>query len=435
MPATNKNVSFWLVVLPNIVFLYASLYVSFLLRYRGVVEAESFNAHLQAFSVLYVLWFLVLFIFGLFEVRTLRRYTSLIFNLASAMLVNLLVAITYFYLQPQLILTPRRFLLIHVGVTFILLLAWYLLVKYLLKNRITEGVYLFSLAGEQKELEEQIRQHDYLGFRVLGYLTEQQLDAGALKQNASIILPDSLHAQPAIVSRLYELRKLGVNFLSYQDFYENLTRRVYLSDLSEIWFLENITYRERRFFNMVKRAMDIVFGLLIGLAFVITFPLCALLVKLSSRGPVFFIQERVGKDGKVFKVYKYRTMNGGAANTWTEQRDPRITRVGRFMRQTRLDEWPQCINLLLGTMSLVGPRPEQVHLVEQLKSQIPFYDERHVVKPGLTGWAQLNIYAGSVEETKLKLQYDLYYIKHRSFMFDAEIILKTLYTIFTWKGR
>ena len=116
-------------------------------------------------------------------------------------------------------------------------------------------------------------------------------------------------------------------------------------------------------------------------------------------------------------------------------KDARIIPFGSILRATGLDELPQLLNVLRGEMSLVGPRPEQPHIVEELKQKIPFYDERHLVKPGLTGWAQLNIYAGSVEETKLKLQYDLYYIKHRSFLFDLEIILKTIYYIFTWQGR
>jgi lipopolysaccharide/colanic/teichoic acid biosynthesis glycosyltransferase len=109
--------------------------------------------------------------------------------------------------------------------------------------------------------------------------------------------------------------------------------------------------------------------------------------------------------------------------------------LGRFLRKSKLDELPQFVNVLRGTMSVVGPRPEQPHLVDALRGQIPFYEERHLVKPGITGWAQLHVYAGSVEETKLKLQYDLYYIKHRSFLFDLEILLKTVYFIFTWSGR
>ena len=185
----------------------------------------------------------------------------------------------------------------------------------------------------------------------------------------------------------------------------------------------------------MKRALDICFGLIGFIFFLASLPFCALLIKLNSSGPILFVQERVGKKGKLFNVYKYRTMSGGAVNTWTSVNDPRITKVGKFLRKSRIDEWPQFINLLLGTMSLAGPRPEQPHIVEDLKKQIPFYDERHLVKPGITGWAQLNIYAGSLEESKLKLQYDLYYIKHRSFLFDLEIILKTIYYIFTWQGR
>jgi lipopolysaccharide/colanic/teichoic acid biosynthesis glycosyltransferase len=129
-------------------------------------------------------------------------------------------------------------------------------------------------------------------------------------------------------------------------------------------------------------------------------------------------------------------MKGGVSNTWTTVSDPRVTTLGRFLRMSRLDELPQCINLILGTMSIVGPRPEQVHLVAQLREKISFYDERHMVKPGLTGWAQINnIYAATVEETELKLQYDLYYIKNRSLLFDLEIILKTIYYVFSWQGR
>jgi lipopolysaccharide/colanic/teichoic acid biosynthesis glycosyltransferase len=323
-----------------------------------------------------------------------------------------------------------------VAVTFVFLLGWYLLVKYLLKSRLTEDIYLFSFNNELQELEQEIGRHNYLGFKVLGHLNEQSLAQVCFSKDCGVILPDNLHTKPEILEKFYELRKDGVAFYNHKNFYENLLRRVYLSQLNEVWFLENVDYREKRFYGLVKRIVDLLAGAVAAVVFAVTFPICALLVKISSKGPVLFIQERVGKNGKTFKVYKYRTMSGGPTNTWTSVNDPRITKVGKFMRKSRLDELPQFINLALGNMSLVGPRPEQDCIVEELKDLIPFYDERHLVKPGLTGWAQLNnIYAGNMDETKLKLQYDLYYIKHRGFLFDLEIILKTVYYMFTWQGR
>jgi lipopolysaccharide/colanic/teichoic acid biosynthesis glycosyltransferase len=128
-------------------------------------------------------------------------------------------------------------------------------------------------------------------------------------------------------------------------------------------------------------------------------------------------------------------MTTATGTSWTEVNDPRITKFGNIMRKTRIDELPQSLNLIKGDISLVGPRPEQMGIVERLRKKIPFFDERHLVKPGITGWAQLNIYAGSLEESRKKLQYDLYYIRRRSLLLDMEIILKTVYYIFTWQGR
>jgi exopolysaccharide biosynthesis polyprenyl glycosylphosphotransferase len=391
---------------------------------------------LRVFSVIYLLWLVVLFIHNLFDFSSLRRYTVLFFNLVIAMAVNLLVAVSYFYFQPGLIYTPRRFLLINVAVALLLLLVWHLLLKYFLKNRLTEDLYLFSVDGELTELEKEIALRDYLGFRVLGHLNQQTLSGVNFAGHHGIILPDGLAGKPELLKKFYELRKVGVTFYYHALFYEQLLRKVAVRELTEEWFLENVRYSEKRLYTLCKRLVDMCAGLLGGVLFLVTFPLCALAVKLSSPGPILFVQQRVGQHGRVFWVYKYRTMSGSVSNTWTAIGDPRITPIGRFLRKSRLDELPQCINLIVGNMSLVGPRPEQVHLVEELRAAVPFYDERHLVKPGITGWAQINnVYAANVEETVHKLQYDLYYIKHRSFLFDLEIILKTIYYVFSLRGR
>lgn len=436
MANKRKLFSFWLMFLPDLALLYAGLLLTLRVRYGANVNSEITSAHLTAFSMVFVFWLIVFFSHGLFEISALRRYASLFFNLLSAMVVNLLIAITFFYLQPNLILTPRRFLIIDLAITFVLLLLWHLLIKYFLKNKLVEGLYLFSFNNELAELEREISSYSYLGFKVLGHLNSETLSQVKFGPSDGIVLPENLQGSPDTLARFYQLRTLGVSFYNHKDFYEELLRRVYLSQINEIWFLENIDYREKRIYNLIKRLIDLVLGVFGFLVFVATLPILALLIKLTSQGPIFFVQERVGRHGKVFKVYKYRSMSyGTATNTWTSVNDPRITQFGKFLRVTRLDELPQFINLILSNMSLVGPRPEQPHLVLELKRTVPFYDERHLVKPGLTGWAQLNIYAGNLEESKLKLQYDLYYIKNRSLLFDLEIIIKTVYYIFTWKGR
>ncbi len=436
MATKNRtNWLFWLLVVPDLCLLYLSLWLTVLIRYGGGLAPEQLAAHVRAFSVIHLLWLLVFYIHGLFDVRSFRRFTTLTFNLATATVISGLVGALYFYAQPEIILTPRRFLLIHAVVSFALLLPWHLLVKYLLKNRFTQGLYLLMAGGGYADLEQQIELAPYLGFRSLGYLTESDLGTKPVQPGAIMVLPDNLQARPDLLKRLYAVRNAGVAFTNHRELYEQLTRRVYLSDLSEEWFLNNVSYHAKPFYDLVKRIVDILAGFLSLVVFALSYLVVAPIIKLTSPGPVLFVQPRVGKDGGTFRVFKYRTMSGGRTDTWTEKNDPRITRFGAFLRRTRIDELPQALNLLAGTMSLVGPRPEQVHIVERLRAEVPFYDERHAVKPGLTGWAQLNVYASSVEETKLKLQYDLYYIRHRSFWFDLEIILKTIYHVLTWQGR
>ena len=431
---TGPATRFWLIFIPDVFLLYFALVMSLWIRYGGV-SGDSLAIHLKAFSLLFIVWFAVLFGHGLFEVSVFRRYTYLIFGLASAMAVNSVIAVGYFYLQPNLILTPRRVLLILIVLTFVFLVAWRLLLKYLLQSRLTQGVYLFSGDYDMDELSGVITSHAYLGYQLLGTINSDSVNELQLERNSLVVLPDTVKHDDEVLARLYALREKGMIFFNYRDFYEELLRRVYLSDLSELWFLENISYTRKPLYSLVKRVLDLIVGLVGFIVYILTYPIFALIIKLSSAGPVLFVQPRVGHLGKIFKVYKYRTMSGGRTDTWTEVNDPRVTRIGKFMRKSRLDELPQVINLILGNMSLVGPRPEQVHFVEKLKSEIPFYDERHVVKPGVTGWAQLNIYAGTLEETKVKLEYDLYYVKHRSILLDLEIFLKTIYYVFTWSGR
>src|SRR5690606_22115668 len=190
-------------------------------------------------------------------------------------------------------------------------------------------------------------------------------------------------------------------------------------------------------YPLVKRAADLALSI-VGLAFFgLLLPLIAMAMKLDSPGPIFFRQRRVGKSGRLFWLYKLRSMIPDAerGRRWPSDDDPRITRVGRLLRKTRLDEVPQLYNVLRGEMSIIGPRPERPEFVEELSQTIPFYRTRHVVKPGITGWAQVRYrYGASEEDALIKLQYDLYYIRHRSIALDVLIILRTIGKMLALQG-
>lgn len=241
---------------------------------------------------------------------------------------------------------------------------------------------------------------------------------------------------------ILDAQEKGVEIIRMPIMYEEMTQRVPVEHLESDWVIRSFVDQVRTsgMYELSKRLMDILGGLLGVLIFLLVLPFCALAIALESGFPVFYSQERLGKGGRVFNIWKFRSMRQNAEEDGTAKlaqvNDPRITRVGDFLRRTRLDELPQFISVLLGEMSLVGPRAERPELVAQFQKQIPFYRARLLAKPGLTGWAQINYgYVSSVKETMVKLEYDLYYIKHRTLMMDINIVLRTVGTVLRRAGR
>ena len=222
-------------------------------------------------------------------------------------------------------------------------------------------------------------------------------------------------------------------------FYENHLGRIDLDMLSASEWLMTPGFPAGGLTAVLKRLSDIIVGLAL---LSLTLPLMALTmlaIKIDSPGPVFYRQQRVGRFDKPFTLLKFRSMTAdaeaGGNPVWAQRNDPRVTRVGRFIRATRIDELPQLVNVLVGEMSLVGPRPERPHFVEQLSRAIPFYRQRSYVKPGVTGWAQINFpYGASVEDAREKLAYDLYYVKNRSLLLDAAVLVSTVRVVLFGEG-
>lgn len=241
---------------------------------------------------------------------------------------------------------------------------------------------------------------------------------------------------------LLDIQEQGIDVIRMPTVYEELLGRVPVQHLESDWLIRSFVDEARvsGFYELAKRLLDILGGLVGMLICLLLAPFISLAIYLESGRPILFAQARAGRGGKPFTMYKFRTMvtdaEADGQPRLAEANDPRVTRVGAFLRRTRLDEFPQFFNILRGEMSLVGPRAERPELVAKFQRQIPFYRARLLAKPGLTGWAQINYgYASTVEETMMKLEYDLYYIKHRSLLMDLVILLRTVGTIFGLKGR
>jgi exopolysaccharide biosynthesis polyprenyl glycosylphosphotransferase len=269
---------------------------------------------------------------------------------------------------------------------------------------------------------------------VVHYLKEYE---GAI--DAIILRETSQELPQAVAQKLMELHFSGVPTYTLELFHEVYWRKIPLYRLNQTWlFQEGFQIAREPVFERLKRISDIglsALGLLLALPFL---PLVAVAIWVDDRGPVFFRQPRVGRNRVLFDIIKLRTMRtaGAGGDAYTQKGDTRITRLGRFLRASRLDEVPQLWNVFIGDMSLIGPRAEWVRLVEDYEKQIPCYHFRHLVKPGITGWAQVNYpYGANLEDTLRKLEYDLYYIRYFSFVLDASIVLKTIHVMLFGKGR
>ncbi len=298
-------------------------------------------------------------------------------------------------------------------------------------------------------------------FHIIGFIDDDQEKKGASFYGLPVLgtcahlldLIDVYHISDLVIAIngeiqgetfqiILDAQEKGMEVTRMPLLYEEMTGRVPIRHLESDWIIRSFVdgLHVSGFYELFKRLLDTL-GALVGLLiFAISFPFLALAVLIDSGFPIFYSQDRLGRGGLVFRIYKYRSMHSGLPSDTeshiTLENDPRVTRVGNFLRRTRLDELPQFWNVLRGEMSLVGPRAERPELVAEYQKQIPFYRARLLVKPGLTGWAQINYgYVASVTETVVKIEYDLYYIKHRTLAMDFQIILRTIGTVLRQTGR
>jgi exopolysaccharide biosynthesis polyprenyl glycosylphosphotransferase len=270
-------------------------------------------------------------------------------------------------------------------------------------------------------------------------LSNATVDSLRLGRRGTIVVTSEVLDDPRMADLLADLSLSGVRVVRPREFYERVMRRASLDDVDESWFLFDRPLRARRTYAAIKRITDVVAGLLGSLLVCLIVPIIALLIRLDDGGPVFFHQERVGRGRKPFLIWKFRTMRVDAeadGPVWAAPDDVRVTRIGRLLRRTRLDELPQFFNVLKGDMALVGPRPERPQFVRVLERAVPFYQRRHLMRPGITGWATVRFgYGDTVTDKWRSHEYDLYYLKHRSPLLDLEILARTVVVMVLRKGQ
>jgi sugar transferase (PEP-CTERM system associated) len=351
---------------------------------------------------------------------------------------------------------------IFVSALFVFLVAilgWRLAFNHVTGSLRLEERVLFVGTGEtaKKVARQILDQHDF-AYRIVGFIDDDPARVGERIVNPAIVgTPDDIdrivaqhHVDRIVVGlsdrrgklpveELLRAKMAGIRVEDATTTYERVTGKILIDDLRPSWLIFSDGFRVSRVSRLMKRTIDLTLALAMALIALPLIVLTALLVWIDDGRPVLYRQERVGENGRTFVLSKFRSMRTdaeqGGTPIWAKDGDDRITRVGRFIRMTRLDELPQLWNVARGDMSFVGPRPERPFFVEQLSRAIPFYQQRHAVKPGLTGWAQVKYrYGSSLEDAMEKLRYDLYYIKHLSVVFDLTIVFDTVKVVLFRKG-
>ncbi len=400
-------------------------------------------------------------IFELYDLQKASKFDVVVKNIIITSSVTVLFYLLTPFYTPMLPANRLQIVYFFLAIN-VALLAWrYAYIVLISAPRFNKKVVLVAHAQDVDAIVTSLQRSDP-NYRVVGFLNtgpnaetiSSNLELREIKLQELTVLTEEMSISEIVVgtpisdgmtvevnNQLIKLLKNGIPIREYTQVYEELTHRIPVQHVEKDFYRYFPFSRsnQNKLYLFFNRILDLVFSV-VGLFFgIILLPFFIIGNLLGNRGSLFYSQTRVGKNGKHFKIYKLRSMVKNAEKNgpqFAKAKDTRVTKFGRFLRKSRFDEIPQFINVLKGEMSVIGPRPERPEFVEDLIKKIPFYEVRHLVKPGVTGWAQVNVKYGSSEEDSLeKLQYDLYYIKHRSLFLDVTIIIKTLSTIIFFRGQ
>lgn len=443
----SSQIGRFLLFLGDIIVLFVSLAVALALRYQGMPDATVWLPHAQAFGTLMVVWLAVFYIGGMYEKQTINIRRSAPRIILNTQIVNSIISVLFFYFIPYFGITPKTNLFIYLAVSLALLLLWRVYGYGFFQTKKRREAVLVASSKDAHELYQEVNTNPRYGIVFAEMIDLNGVNPRTLEDRLApymaggkvIVLEMSHPLSEGILPRVYESVFTGVSCVDISSVYEDVFDRIPASSLTHEWFVQYAS-RQKAGYDALKRLMDVAMSLVLGAVSLVFYPFVYLAVLLDDHGPLFITQGRIGQGGRLIRVHKFRTMMADDGGDIGKQKDNRLTRIGAFLRRTRIDELPQLWNVLMGDMSMIGPRPELPPYVILYEKEIPYYRVRHLIKPGLSGWAQMyhqNPPKGSVDtnETANKLSYDLYYIKHRSLWLDIQIALKTLKIFASRSGR
>ena len=421
----------------------------------GTAPAIDMYQAIERLLVVVVVCELALYYYDLYDFQVVSRRTILFVNLVRALGVSCLILGVVYYIEPKLSL-GRGVAAMAAPVIVMVILGWRLLLDASAPLiRRGERLLMLGTGSAGTQLVKEIANRSEFGFKVEGFLNDQP---GAILPGDVNVIGDASELEAIVTERkierviislserrgrmpvreLLHLKFAGIQIQEVHSLFETISGRILLEHVAPSWFILSDGFRKSGFLLAAKRALDISVAVIALLLAAPVMVITALLIMIEDGRPVLFRQKRVGMSGREFEMLKFRSMYKDSEKhgpKWAGDVDHRVTKIGRFIRTYRIDELPQMINVLLGDMSLIGPRPEQPIFVRQLEEQIPYYGLRHSVRPGITGWAQVKFrYAASVEDSKTKLEYDLFYIKHLSIVLDLAIMFETLKVLLSGRG-
>lgn len=456
MPYIGIQAKRLVLVLGDFAVFQIALALTLFIRYGHITE---WNIHALPFSILGILWVISFYVAGLYDLSLTRDSLAFLRLFLEDMAVNLGIALAFFYLLPIFGIAPRTNLILHFAIVLLLGYAWRLFFNRLIAPALFRNRALYIGPADKATKLTELLQDSALGFEIR--IVAETLP-GARSNDPSIMWTDDLAALPALIKQhgiqtiivsenlehdprvqnvLYSALFESITIMDQSALEETVTGRIPLEYVSQAWFLRHLRENEKAWYEGLKRIADIVLAIPFGIITAIIFPIVGLLIKLSSPGPILYSQNRVGKHGELFRIWKFRSMRtdaerAGPQFTASAKTDPRLTSIGRTLRRLRIDELPQIWNVLRGDLSFIGPRPERPEFVAPLIERMPQYALRHLTRPGLTGWAQVRLLTptATLEDNLTKLQYDLFYIKRRSLLLDVAILLKTIGIVLRRQG-